>query len=202
LRNLDSLSSPLAPLIIPKTIPRGSGEETAFSSGIPDLLASSHAGSRYSTVSSARFPYLMAAAYNSPKEPAMRLIQQFGEMWARNSANIEDVPGSRVGGVGVYILYDGSTPVYVGKGNIKQRLKDANNSERRGNAWDYFSWYIPNNEGLVHDVEVLLIRVLPSYLRHLTRQSGHFKGVSSSDQKRRNRTPTYIDRAKLMKSGK
>ena len=41
----------------------------------------------------------------------MALIRQFGEMWARNPENIEDVPGSSKGGQGVYILYDGSTPV-------------------------------------------------------------------------------------------
>jgi hypothetical protein len=37
---------------------------------------------------------------------------------------------------------------------------------------------------LAHDVEVLLIRMLPLYLRHLTRQRGHFKGAHSMDQKK------------------
>jgi hypothetical protein len=62
--------------------------------------------------------------YNCPvkREDAVALLRQFGEMWARNVNNIEDVPGSSKGGQGVYILYDGSTPVYVGKGNIWQRL--------------------------------------------------------------------------------
>jgi hypothetical protein len=51
------------------------------------------------------------------------LIERFGEMWDRNSMNIADVPAHTDGGQGVYILYDGSTPVYVGKGNIKARLR-------------------------------------------------------------------------------
>ncbi len=132
----------------------------------------------------------------------MRLIDQFGEMWARNPENIEDVPGSSSGGQGVYILYDGSTPVYVGKGNIRQRLRAADASKRRGDFWDHFSWYILKDKRLTHDVEVLLLRMLPPFLRHLTRQTGHFTGVHSIDQKTSNRTPTYIDRVKLMKSGK
>jgi hypothetical protein len=45
-------------------------------------------------------------------------------MWARNSENIELIPGSKSpkGGQGIYILYDGSLPVYVGKGYVKDRI--------------------------------------------------------------------------------
>jgi hypothetical protein len=40
----------------------------------------------------------------------------YGEMWARNPANLAEIPGaSEQGGKGVYVLYDGSMPVYVGK---------------------------------------------------------------------------------------
>jgi hypothetical protein len=129
----------------------------------------------------------------------MELIKQFGERWARNSENIEDVPGSSAGGQGVYILYDGSTPVYVGKGNIRQRLRSADNSSRRGNSWNHFSWYVIKDKNLIHDIEVLLIRILPLYLRYLTRQRGHFKGVKSTDQKLSNRTPRYITPPKFMR---
>jgi hypothetical protein len=130
----------------------------------------------------------------------LALINQFGEMWARNDENIEDVPGSSQRGQGVYILYDGSTPVYVGKGNIRQRLRDADASNRRGNSWDHFSWYILKDKRLIHDVEVLLIRILPLFIRYLTRQSGHFHDVSSTDQKPLNRTPKYIAPPKFMRS--
>src|ERR1700722_11501563 len=63
----------------------------------------------------------------------MKLIEQFGERWARNSKNIQDeaIPGKSTGGQGVYVLYDGSRPVYIGKGNIRQRLRDATKDERR-----------------------------------------------------------------------
>jgi hypothetical protein len=89
-------------------------------------------------------------------------MKRCGEMWARNAKNIGDVPASRQGGQGVYILYDGSTLVCVGKGNIQARLRKANNkSKTLGNAWDYFSWYILRDRALIHDVEVLLLRILP-----------------------------------------
>ena len=135
-------------------------------------------------------------------ELAMELIKQFGERWARNSENIEDkrMPGKRTGGQGVYILYDGSTPVYIGKGNIRQRLRDADKDKRRRNSWDRFSWYVIKDKSLIHDVEVLLIRILPLYLRYLTRQRGHFKGIRPT--KTPNRTLKYIAPPKFMRSSR
>jgi hypothetical protein len=124
----------------------------------------------------------------------MALIDQFGEMWARHPEKIEDVPGSREGGQGIYILYDGSAPVYVGKGNIRQRLRAADKSARRGKSWDHFSWYILKDQSLIHDVEALLLRILPPYLRYMTRQRGHFQGAHPADQKPNNRTTIYVER--------
>jgi hypothetical protein len=130
-------------------------------------------------------------------ETMMELIKQFGERWARNTENIENVPGSSKGGQGVYVLYDGSTPVYIGKGNIRQRLREADKDKRRRNSWDRFSWYLIDDKRLIHDVEVLLIRILPLYLRYLTRQRGHFKGVKAT--KTPNRTLQYIAPPKFMR---
>ena len=132
----------------------------------------------------------------------MELIKQFGERWARNPENIEDkrMPGKSKGGQGVYILYDGSTPVYIGKGDIRQRLREADKDKRRRNSWDRFSWYVIKDKSLIHDVEVLLIRILPLYLRYLTRQRGHFKGVRST--KTPNRTLKYIAPPKFMRMHK
>jgi hypothetical protein len=118
------------------------------------------------------------------------LIDRFGERWARNPENIEQVPGRSKGGQGVYVLYDGSTPVYIGKGNIRQRLRAADKSDRRGSCWDRFSWYVIEDKTLIHDVEVLLIRVLPLYLRYLTRQRGHF--LEGKSTKTANKTLQYI----------
>jgi hypothetical protein len=65
-------------------------------------------------------------------------------------------------------------PVYVGKGNIRSRITGARRSKRRGQFWDRFSWYTVKDPRMMHDLEVLVLRMLPRYLRALTRQEGHF----------------------------
>jgi hypothetical protein len=95
-------------------------------------------------------------------------------------------------GVGIYILYDGSLPVYVGKGYIKGRVRKARLSKSRGPFWDHFSWYILRNPKLIHDIEVLILRMLPSYLRSLTKQTGHFLRVSSIKEFEKNQNAEFI----------
>ncbi len=104
----------------------------------------------------------------------MVLISARGEMWPRNDDAINAIPRSKEGGTGIYILYDGSTPVYVGKGNIQWRIQDARRSARRGQSWDHFSWYKILDPKHQHDIEALLLRMLPPYLRILNRQRGEF----------------------------
>ena len=43
-----------------------------------------------------------------------------------------------------------------------------------GNFLDRFSWYTLKDQSLIHDVEVLLLRILLPYLLYMTRQRGHF----------------------------
>jgi len=113
----------------------------------------------------------------------MRIVRQYGTMWARNKENIENIPGPKKGGRGVYVLFDGSMPMYVGKGNIKSRILKASKSERRGQFWDHFSWYAIKNPAMMHDIEVLMLRILPPNLRSLTQQGGDFKDAKSIPQK-------------------
>lgn len=105
------------------------------------------------------------------------LIQHRGEMWPRNPTNIGRVLGSKDGGQGIYILFDGSTPVYVGRGNIRQRLREACKSRRRGNCWDHFSWYVVRDPDHEQELEALLLRMLPPHLRMLNRQRGKLRGA-------------------------
>jgi hypothetical protein len=106
-----------------------------------------------------------------------RLVHSFGEMWARDLKNINKIPGSKTprGGEGVYILYDGSMPVYVGKGHVKTRIYQARRSKSRGPFWDHFSWYVLDDPEMIDETEVLILRMLPPYLRSLTKQKGHFQ---------------------------
>ena len=122
----------------------------------------------------------------------MALIRAFGQMWARNLENIQLVAKQK--GDGVYILYDGSMPVYVGMGSIPSRLRKARRSKRRGQMWDHFSWYIPSDPELVRDIEALLLRMLPVPLRVLNRQKGKLSGATKIVQPVTNRTPDFITR--------
>jgi hypothetical protein len=100
-----------------------------------------------------------------------RIVVKYGTMWPRNDAHIGQVPKTSVG---IYILFDGSMPVYVGKGNIRSRINEARASERRKEHWDRFSWYALKDPKLMHDIEVLVLRMLPRHLRVLTRNEGRF----------------------------
>jgi hypothetical protein len=126
----------------------------------------------------------------------MALVKEYGEMWARNLPNINEVPGSKSGGKGFYVLYAGSMPVYIGIGNIRQRLKKARLSKRRRKMWDRFSWYVPRNAKITRDIECLLLRMLPVYLRILTRQRGRFHDATRMREK--HRVPELFCRAKSL----
>jgi hypothetical protein len=120
----------------------------------------------------------------------MQIITAYGTMWARNTENIRHIPKRTVG---VYILYDGSMPVYVGKGNVRYRITAARRSKRRGQLWDRFSWYALKDQKMMHDIEVLVLRMLPPYLRGLTRQDGHFLEVKRIKPKEKEKVD-YITR--------
>jgi hypothetical protein len=112
--------------------------------------------------------------HKATKAASVSLIKQYGEMWGRTLVNISKIPKWRDVGPGIYILYDGSTPVYIGRGNIRARLRQHRLSKRVGQLWDHFSWYVPWAD-CTHDLEALLLRMLPLYLRYQTRQRGHFQ---------------------------
>jgi hypothetical protein len=49
--------------------------------------------------------------------------------------------------------------MYVGKGNIQSRIESAHTSKRRKNLRDHFSWYAIKNPAMMHDIEVLMLRL-------------------------------------------
>src|ERR1700679_3605219 len=102
------------------------------------------------------------------------LVKEYGSLWARNKENIrffkEHLPS---GSTGVYVLFNGSTPVYVGKGHIRGRITSHNKSAKR-EFWDHFSWFLIKKSDTEHELEALLITTLPFYLRIFTRQDARF----------------------------
>jgi len=121
-----------------------------------------------------------------------QIVTQHGTMWARNVENINRIPGSSQGGQGVYVLFDGSMPVYVGKGNIRQRIRKHRTSKRKGQLWDRFSWYVLADKTMKHDIEVLILKMFPTYLRALTKQGGHF--AKSTHREQANKIAEHITR--------
>jgi hypothetical protein len=119
----------------------------------------------------------------------MRIVRQYGTMWARNAENIDKIPSPKKGGRGVYVLFDGSMPMYAGKGNIRWRIKDACASKRRKELWDHFSWYTIKNRAMMHDIEALMLRILPPNLRFLTRQGGNFMKATRVHQVKKTADP-------------
>ncbi len=115
-------------------------------------------------------------------------------MWARNTPNIGLVPE---GGEGVYVLHDGSTPVYIGMGNLQERLGVARKSKRRGQMWDHFSWYILTDPGFNREIEALMLSMLPFYLRVLNRVRGKLYGKFKKSGTEYDPNSEHINRRKL-----
>jgi len=113
-----------------------------------------------------------------------QLITRFGEFWQRT--DLFDVKDGRVawnergwpsknpplaGARGIYILYRGTTPLYVGKA-IKGRSPIANRLSRHArdwysHAWDNVSWFHFDESvpvGVIEAVESVLIANIPGTL--------------------------------------
>ncbi|MEO7862629.1 MAG: GIY-YIG nuclease family protein [Nitrospirales bacterium] len=101
------------------------------------------------------------------------LVSSYGTLWARNIKNISRLRNE--GKLfGVYVLCDGSMPVYIGRGKLSSRITRHQRSKSRGQFWDHFSWFAIPDRGLEADVEALLLRMLPFYLRSLNKQRTKF----------------------------
>jgi hypothetical protein len=125
-----------------------------------------------------------------------RLVTMYGTRWARNKANIKRLrdEGSPLG---VYVLCDGSMPVYIGKGKLASRLARHRRSKTRGQFWDHFSWYAIPDRDMRSDVEALLVRMLPFYLRSLNKVQPGFRNAQRVEEYKKDLTPDPIKPARL-----
>ena len=103
----------------------------------------------------------------------MSLIKQFGLQWPRNAENLEEIEDVAGHKTGIYLLYHGAMPVYIGRGAISARLlSHAKEGSRKEQFWDRFSWFVVNNAKRERELESLLLEALPFYVRSLNKQSG------------------------------
>ena len=102
----------------------------------------------------------------------MALVGKHGFSWPRNSENLKRIKQLLKGKTGVYVLSHGAMPMYVGKGNIASRIAGhAMKGSSKSRYWDHFSWFVINS-GHEDEIEVILLRTLPFYVRSLNRQTG------------------------------
>lgn len=126
----------------------------------------------------------------------MRVVSRYGIRWARNPANIKKLRKGDPGDPhGVYILCDGSLPVYVGRGRIWARIRQHERG-RKGRYWDHFSWFAVDDHQQESEIEALLLRMLPVSLRILNKQRANFRKA------RRCKEPDQETRPAPIKLGK
>jgi hypothetical protein len=103
----------------------------------------------------------------------MPLVKAFGLHWPRNAENLDELEDLAGHKSGIYILYHGAMPVYIGRGNVHARLrKHSSEVSRKNQYWDRFSWFVIGKMQTERDLETLLLEALPFYVRSLNKQSG------------------------------
>jgi hypothetical protein len=86
-------------------------------------------------------------------------------------------------------------PMYVGKGKIASRVRGhAKKGSSKSKYWDHFSWFVIKNS-LENEIEVMLLRTLPFFIRSLNRQTGSLERGNRFHPA--NETPDLIPLPKL-----
>jgi len=102
----------------------------------------------------------------------MPLIKQYGLHWPRNQENLEEIEDLAGHRSGIYVLYHGAMPVYIGRGAISARLlSHAKEGSKKEQFWDRFSWFVIGNAKRERELESLLLEALPFYVRSLNKQT-------------------------------
>jgi hypothetical protein len=71
-------------------------------------------------------------------------------------------------------------PMYVGKGLIASRVRGhAMKRSSKNKYWDHFTWFVIKKSGYEGELEVILLRTLPFYVRSLNRQTGSLQRMES-----------------------
>lgn len=101
------------------------------------------------------------------------IVGQYGKLWTRVPENLKKLASKELRSVtGVYALYNGTMPVYIGRGNICNQIHRHDRNRKKSQFWEHFSWYEIIGKGLDKEIESLLLRILPFYVRSLNRRGG------------------------------
>jgi hypothetical protein len=105
------------------------------------------------------------------KQAKGNLIVKFGPFWARNEENFRKLRVEAKGLSGIYLLYCGWFPVYVGCGHLVTRIPSHRGS--RSKVWDRFTWFAVAEKSHCRELEAIFLKSLPFYLRLNNKQGAH-----------------------------
>jgi hypothetical protein len=101
------------------------------------------------------------------------IVGRYGKLWTRVPGNLKKLASKELKDVtGVYALYNGTMPVYIGRGKISQQIHRHDRNRKKNQFWEHFSWYEITVKGLDKEIESLFLRLLPFYVRSLNRKGG------------------------------
>jgi hypothetical protein len=101
------------------------------------------------------------------------LIKQFGLHWPRNQENLDELEDLAGHKSGIYVLYHGAMPVYIGRGKISARLRShGKEGSKKEQFWDRFSWFVIGKTASERELQSLLLEALPFYVRSLNKLGG------------------------------
>jgi hypothetical protein len=99
------------------------------------------------------------------------LIEMYGPFWPKNKKSFGQLRQEARGKYGVYLLYCGWQPVYVGQGKLTTRITGHKRSGTK--IWDRFTWFALRDPSKCREIEAIFLRSLPFYLRLNNRQGAH-----------------------------
>jgi hypothetical protein len=103
----------------------------------------------------------------------MGIVGLYGLRWPRNTKNLAQLKKLIGKRTGLYVLANGSMPLYIGRGQIARRVRAHNRpGGSKSKYWNYFSWFEILKPATDGELECLLLQVLPFYVRSLNRQTG------------------------------
>ncbi len=127
----------------------------------------------------------------------MGVVGLYGLRWPRNKDNLLKLKKVMRKRTGLYVLANGSMPLYIGKGLVARRVWAHNRpGGSKSKYWNYFSWFEilkPASDG---ELESLLLQVLPFYVRSLNKQTGSLG--KKNRQRFPNKVPKVVDFPKLL----
>lgn len=110
------------------------------------------------------------------------LVEKYGPFWPRNKKSFSKLREEARGKYGVYLLYYGWHPVYIGQGKLTKRIS-RHKRPTATKVWDRFTWFALRDPQKCGELEAILLRCLPFYLRLNNRQGAHLpvKSIKQPD---------------------